>query len=174
MMTNNELAKHVELHAFRIRRPSLTHVRHCLFDVFGSDVLQWPQMTTTHRTPFRAGRVVVNELPGYRASTSSTDIPTMHSAGFSLSRTSGVLAVTASFAKPVIEGFEVHRVGLRGRTIYEDVPPSTGFIAMVGTDATTFGLAAFNQVTGVVENLSETTAFAVASHGLDRAFCCSN
>jgi len=45
---------------------------------------------------------------------------------------------------------------------------------VVGTDARTFGAAAFNHETGDVENLSEVAAFAVASHGLERAFRCSD
>lgn len=166
-MTQHQNFEQLTIHRYKLPRPGLRWIAQCLGDVFEHNNQQVP----VHRVPFRGGRIIVNELP--KDAKASVAVASMHVAGFTYVQEGDYTGVSATFARPVVEGFEVHHVDVGGKTVFEDVTPATGFIALVGADMRSFAVAA-TYPDKEPESLGRSVAYAVATHGLERAFRCND
>ncbi len=155
------------LYQVKLARPSLKRVRNCLTGVFEHD----PTRVVSHRVPFSDQMVVVNNLPGKRNSAVNTYTKT---ADFTFIREDGVVGVRAQFQADHLHGFQIHEVGFKGKTIREGISPAVGFVAVIGEDSRSFGVAGIDSSGELLDPLSQEAAYAITSHGLERAFRCSD
>lgn len=122
---------------------------------------EWP---VPKSVPLVGSRIVLNDLSG------KTKAERVQAKIMVAEHESGLKVITADFDNPtaqyhVIDGFDVHEVGVLGKTVGEDVPQCRGFgIAFDRFHVTGFTLGA----EGVADELSTLTSLALAKTAFTR------